>query len=971
VARNIPLGSTGTVEVRGSDIPPQHEVWLAGNRVPVDEQGNFVAEAVLPSGTHTVEVAVLDEAGNGELFLRDLEFEQDDWFYVGIADLTLAANRTSGPVDSLTGKNAPYDHDSWADGRLAFYLTGKFGEDWKLTASADTREGELKDLFSNFLDKSPDELFRRIDPDYHYPTFGDDSTVEETAPTSGKFFFKLNKRENHALWGNFKVGYLDNELAQVDRGLYGANVHYQSLSTTSLGEQRLVLDGFAAMPGTVSSREELRGTGGSLYFLRRQDLMVGSERARIEVRDKDSGLVTGVVHLTPTLDYDIDYLQGRILLAEPLASTVDDGLLVRSQGLSGDEAWLVVQYEYTPGFDELDALTYGGQGQYWVNDFVKLGLTASRDDEDGTDSSLYAGDLTVRKSAESWLKLQAGRSEGLVSTSFRSDDGGFGFTGTGGLGLTDADANAYRADVSIGFADLFEGGRGRLSLYGQKLEAGYSAPGLTALSETDQYGGTFGMPVTDELHLAAKADRQVQKEGLETTAAEVDIGYEFLDRWSLSAGVRYELREDNSPVVPATQEEGERTDGVVQVGYDSRGRWRGYGFGQATLSKTGDRQDNKRIGVGGAYRVNDRLLLDGEVSHGDLGPVVKLGTSYQQSEHTHRYLSYALDNERADNGLHGRRGTLISGVRTRLSDSGSVYLEDRYQHSDSTTGLTRSMGMSLAPTDLWTFGANWELGTLIDRRTYAETKRRAGGGSFGYGFDTVQLSSGVEYRFDETEQPGGTWSDRTTWLFRNTLKYQVTPDARLVGKFNHSFSDSSLGQFYDGGFTEAVLGVAYRPVEHDRLNALAKYTYFFNVPTTEQITLQDTSVQFIQKSHVASLDLMYDVTANVSIGGKYAYRRGEVSLDRENRKFFGNDAHLYILRGDWRFTRNWEGSVEGRMLHLPDLGERRSGALITLYRYLGKHFKVGVGYSFTDFSDDLTDLSYDHQGLFFNLIGTL
>ena len=62
----------------------------------------------------------------------------------------------------------------------------------------------------------------------------------------------------------------------------------------------------------------------------------------------------------------------------------------------------------------------------------------------------------------------------------------------------------------------------------------------------------------------------------------------------------------------------------------------------------------------------------------------------------------------------------------------------------------------------------------------------------------------------------------------------MTPDARLVAKFNHSFSDSSLGQFYDGGYTEAVVGFAYRPVKHDRLNALLKYTYLYNFPTTDQ-----------------------------------------------------------------------------------------------------------------------------------------
>ena len=59
------------------------------------------------------------------------------------------------------------------------------------------------------------------------------------------------------------------------------------------------------------------------------------------------------------------------------------------------------------------------------------------------------------------------------------------------------------------------------------------------------------------------------------------------------------------------------------------------------------------------------------------------------------------------------------------------------------------------------------------------------------------------------------------------------------------------------------------------------------------------------------------------------------------------------------------------MLELPDLDERRSGALLSIYRYLGENVKVGVGYNFTDFSEDLTDLSYDHQGFFFNLVGAL
>ncbi|MCI0346786.1 MAG: flagellar motor protein MotB, partial [Chloroflexi bacterium] len=517
-------------------MPPRHSVFLAGAPVPVDERGNFVAEVVLPKGAHTVEVAVLDEAGNGELFLRDLEMKRDDWFYVGIADLTLSADLAGEPESALHGENGPFDPDSHADGRIAFFTTGKFWDDWKLTASADTREEPVGELFKDFVKKTPESLFRRIDPDYYYPTFGDDGTVDEAAPTSGKFYVKVDQRENHAMWGNFKVGYLDNELVQVDRGLYGGNVHYQTLATTRYGEQRLAVDGFAAEPGTVPSREEFRGTEGSLYFLRRQDLLVGSERLRVEVRDKDSGLVTGVVHLRPTIDYDIDYLQGRILLTEPLSSTVADNLLVHSDGFSGDEAWLVVRYEFTPGFEELDALSTGGTGHLWATDWLKFGVTGNRNEDDGADSTLYGGDVTARLSTESWAKVQAGKSEGLVTSTFRSDDGGFLFAGIGSAAaLTEADAEAYRADVSLGIADFIDGARGRIALYGQTLGEGYSGPGMTALTDTEQFGGVLGVPITKRLSFTAKGDQRTQDDGLATRAAEVDLGYRLTDHWSLGA----------------------------------------------------------------------------------------------------------------------------------------------------------------------------------------------------------------------------------------------------------------------------------------------------------------------------------------------------------------------------------------------------------------------------------------------------
>jgi hypothetical protein len=58
-----------------------------------------------------------------------------------------------------------------------------------------------------------------------------------------------------------------------------------------------------------------------------------------------------------------------------------------------------------------------------------------------------------------------------------------------------------------------------------------------------------------------------------------------------------------------------------------------------------------------------------------------------------------------------------------------------------------------------------------------------------------------------------------------------------------------------------------------------------------------------------------------------------------------------------------------RRLDLPDADDSRSGMLVMMYRQVGNHIKVGAGYNFSDFSDDLTQLDYRYQGLCVNLVG--
>jgi hypothetical protein len=453
----------------------------------------------------------------------------------------------------------------------------------------------------------------------------------------------------------------------------------------------------------------------------------------------------------------------------------------------------------------------------------------------------------------------------------------------------------------------------------------------------------------------------------------LDVRYKLTEKWTISTGVRNDLRKDHSPVVPLTQIQGERTDAVAQVKFDSSASWSAYGFGQHTVAASGGREDNDRIGVGGSYRLTKRFRIDGEASDGHLGLGGKVGTSFLYSERTSLYLNYSLENERTDNGqlLRGSQGNLVSGAKTRLSDTSSVYVEERYQNGGSLSGLTHTTGINLTAKERWNFGGSGEFGKLRDSKTGAETDRKAAGIRMGYGLTKMQFSSAIEYRRDNAEQLDRTHTETTTWLFRNNFKLQLTPDWRVIGKLDHSVSDSSLGEFYAGGYTEAVVGYAYRPVRNDRLNALVKYTYFYNVPTTGQVGLQNTAAEFLQKSHIAALDVTYDLTTNWSLGGKYAYRLGQESLDRVHPNFFDNAGQLAVLRVDRRFLKQWESLAEVRTLYLPDISQRRSGALAAIYHHIGKNLKAGVGYNFTNFSDELTDLKYNHKGVFVNLIGSM
>lgn len=965
---NIPV-SGAAITVSGQTRTPGARVAFLGTGVPVDHEGRFVAQQIVPSSTREIVVEIAD-GGELKTLRREIVLPTSDRFFVGIADFTMGSRSFDDTKRDLLGDAGDYRED-YFDGRLAIYFKGQVGTDWLITASADTGERPLEDLFTNFDAKDPRSLLRRLDPERHYPVYGDDSVLVEDAPTYGKFYLRGETENTLAMWGNFQTRLSGSELIRYQRSLYGANLGWRSTDTTSLGERRTEFNAFAADPGTLSSREEFASTGGSVYYLRNQDLTQGSERVFAEVRDRDSGLVLERQELLAGRDYDVNYLQGRILLRQALPITVDGSLFVRQSSLAGNPVWLVTTYEYVAGLTEINAFTSGGRIQHWIGDHLRLGATGYHQGEDQSEQDLYGVDMLLRYKPGTYLRAEIARADGAGEGTLFSSTGGYDFTRLQPL-ADRADATIIEGAVDL--AEVTDNRTGRLSGYWRTREAGFSAPGELTFSETlDQFGGTVDVALAPGLSVRGKAD-VVDGVLTDRHALELGLERETASGWYGGIGVRSDKQQGQAtawgPIQTDPAMSGTRTDAALTVGYrndpaEGERPWSLFGFGQVTVDHDPGRLSNDRFGLGGSYQVNDRITLKGEASDGDLGLGADLRADYAVSDKGSLFLGYALAGENPDAFTNGRLGRLTAGTRYRLSDATSVFAEGRYEHGTGPTGWTQAYGADFTPFENWTFGARYETGELADALGQG-IERRAIGATADYSGARVRVASALEHRTEKSTQFG----DRTTWAARNLVTWKVDQDLRLFAKANLSLSEAAQSSLLDADYYEVALAGAYRPVDNDRLNVLAKYTYLYDLPSPGQIDALGLNLDYAQRSHVAAIDGTYQLFPRFAIGAKVAYRVGELRASRdESAPWFDSEALFWAVRADYRVVRAWDITAEVRELRVSEASDSRLGGVIAVYRHFGEHLKAGVGYNFTDYSDDLTDLSYDDRGLFLNLIG--
>jgi hypothetical protein len=932
--RGVPLTTAQLVIPGVTD--PDNSITVNGRPVTVQASGEFFATLTLPLGESRIAITVTDPNGHTGTIERVVVRKQG-LFFMAFADATISRLKADG---FLQGAGLTDDTETREEGRVAYYLKGTIKGKYLITSAFDSGTNEFDKLFDDLDDTENDRLMTNLDPDKFYPVYGDDATIVYDSESQGKFYLALDSDELHVLIGNYAINLSATELAAYRRTLYGAQAAYESLGQTRYGQPHTKAQAFVAEVKQTSVSDELTATGGSLYYLSQRQVIEGSEQVSLVVRDKDTGLELSRTPQGRNIDYTIKYEEGRILFNAPIASVSSNNQLINGNLLHGNPVFIQVNYEAR--LDAFEQTTTGARARQQLGDHVALGTTYVKDEQLGGDYELKAFDAEIRFGQGSRIVAEVADSSGTDATTFISSDGGFTYNQAAGSATQTGDAYKLAAELDVG--EWF-GKPDKLAVgaYVKRLDDGFSSDGTGSEAGTEKQGLNFRYHITDTQLVRGSRDHQEALTGpVESTATVVQYQYTH-SRWRVTTEVQDLVSTDSANV---------ETDSTTVAGrfdIDWTKQLAAFVQHQQTL----DGPDNDQTTLGVDYRLRDRLSLTASVTTGTNGEAAEVGLVYDLDKHRLYVSERVVDDRRS-----GRSTATVIGSESAFGEDASVYTEYQWgrghgeETNQSLVGARKHWGITDRLSVL-VFGEFSEIDT-------APTVTRRYALAVGVSYDNgrgLRLSTRNEVRRED----GG--RDLDQFLSTNHAEYALSPALKILGSARYSLtSDSSLGTT-EAEFDELSLGLAYRPVNNDDFNLLARYTTLLDGPTAFQAQSDD----LIAESEVLSVEWSHQIGPDLEWVGKQAFKnRTETTPGAPTVK---TETSLTIQRLNYNFYKAFEVGAEYRILTQKDSDQRDGWLLEFMWRPID-HLRIGVGYNYTDFSDDeFSNNDYSVKGWFLRLQG--
>jgi len=965
----------------------------------------FRGEAI--SGIASSPLAPRNDEGQ-EIYSKNIKVGEDYFFFVAMADGEMGYNFKSGNTEPVENDDH-FKKGLWLEGKLAYYLKAKIKGKYFITSSLDTERDQK-------------ELFRYIDPDKYYPIYGDNSQVSyEATNTQGMLYALVEWDRSEVIYGNYNVAFTDTEFAQFSRTLYGGKAELISVSDTKFGEPNTKMIGFMAKAKQKAAHNEFIGTGGSLYYLKHKYVVEGSDKVKIEVRDKITGLVITTVEQKEGSDYQIDYDNGRIIFWKPVSQIVASDSIISSQLLDGNQLYVVADYEYYTK-DKYDEWSKGARVSQQLGDYVRVGGTYVEDNNQSEKNyQLYGADTTVRLGDNIRLDAEYAETKSEEGNNFISTDGGLNFSEL----FTDEMAEGKAYGLS-GEGKFFE--RLDVSGYYKMIEKGFSTSSTMANQGTEKIGGAVTFEIFPGTEVSARHDIQkllddgslearVQVGAEKTKTTTMQLRSQLTER--LQATAEYRNQSVNGKTDEYESETNENANIVAgKLSYKLNDKTTVSTRYQESLS--GER--NRQGAVGAETMLTEHIGIRGEGILGSKGPAATAGLIANVQDRFDLFADYTISNESdtglkrtatiggkakvddsaslyntysvTDSGEEDKKETLAFGAKKELADGyevtmgrefskegtmlatantygmareidgrriESTFKQEESFESDGSKFLANIFGLSGDIDDKWAGVFNFEKGE-VQNLDGTRTKRLAASAGASYvDKDKIKASSKLEFRHDDSSAVS---QDSWQILAYNAIEAKPTQDLTLFAKANVSYTQNSSSDSTLASFKEMVLGSAYRPIYCDRLNVIGKYSYLEDESPASQEDYKDIDQI---RAHVFGLEAVYDLTDKLQIVEKGAIRYMDEKVSGFG--FTNTQTWLLVNRLNYNLTKDWELGGEYRILSVIQAKDYKQGALFEVSRRMGEYIKLGVGYNFTDFSDDLTDLDYTVHGPFVRMTG--
>ncbi|MFO0749486.1 MAG: OmpA family protein [Myxococcota bacterium] len=954
----------------------KNTITVGNQTLRVDAAGRFGDLVLVPTDLKELVVTSTDQAGNVARVRWPLTVSTTEVFVLALVDGV--GGQVGARLEELDGYEKSDNGDLFIAGRGALYAKARISgsslaKDIFVTAHVDTQR---KHDFEPFFEQV-------IDPTRDYVIFGDASDDIRDANARGPFYIMVEADRSKIMYGSFRTDIEGLQLLRYDRALMGAKMdldftaedgwHTRAKAFLSDENRRL-----------VRRHDELRATGGSLYYTSAKDLVEGSEKVSIVLREIDTGIELGRAPLVRDTQYRIDYPSGRIMTSSPVSAVSDS--LMQIDGfqpftghaiLDGNAVYLEVDYE-SRAVRSAGDVAFGLHATQEIAGIVEVGGGIVREGRPAgqgnsdDDYLLYGAQASVKLSKSSKIYGEWASSRSKDGVTQVSTDGGLRYRA---LDRAPDDDVGHAATLGL-VADVGEiAGVDDLDVvvraHWQMLEAGFSAVGSAREEATEKWGGDVVWKPSDRNRVELRYDGG--------TTLVSDDG--FADGLRAVARNRFYGRYDH------------RIDHLDLFGE--------LVYGEHRDDLDGIARDTSGVSLGGRLRLGSRvtLLLSQDALFG--GDDAILGDSANDRLTTNAGFEVKLAGDLAIRALesvrwNGDNATRL-GLVTRLDANSRMYVEERLMPGEEANRMVSALVV----------GGDTALGNDGKGRAYGEYRLDGGLGghtneavvglgrsfdvtpgvraTFGYersqsidapdseptgipgGGSRDVLSGGLEVLVSDVVKFGGLYELRydrdrpgeaATELFqtvaRNGLDVKLGEDVTLMGVFNYALSQDLDTRTVVREDLEATAGISVRPLSDDDLVFIARFSQVGERANEQSVSLLGETLRSDESrtSSIFSIAAVIGLVDDLSLTEKLVWR-----FTTTGSRIAPNgheDELLWINRLAWELIEGFELAGEFRLVAaLNDLAIEKNGGLVELGYTIADHARLGVGWSIDGFAGGL------------------